>query len=105
MPVERETETVEVVEERTTTRYICDAEACEESTEWCPEGDPDVANPNCNVGHSLHYVSLDPHPKTVIVGAPRESLTTDEISDRHGVYLCEDHIHLAGELLEGHIND
>lgn len=92
MPIREETEEIEVTKTKTTTWYICDYPDCDESTKnFDPKGDYDVANPKCNVGHKLNYVALNPHPGTY---------RSDDFGEEDGVYLCDDHIGAAGELLE-----
>ena len=99
MPIEKDTTEIEVTKEKTTVRYICDADGCDEHTEnWDPKGDEDIAFGH-DVGHTLHYIALDPYieHRTTLENGP------SGLGDRDGIYLCEEHLDRAGEILSERI--
>lgn len=100
MPIRKEHETHMKEVMKTTVIYECDVDGCDESTEsFDPRGDVDVANSNCDVGHSLNYVALNPYVGKEHKREGGTVVRTGGLKDQTGVFLCDEHLHKAGEML------
>lgn len=96
MPIEEDEEEVTVTTTKTTTRYVCDVDDCDEHSEdWDPRKDGSERAHGHEVGHDIHYISLNPYRETKFVRGETKPTFDEQI----GLYLCEDHLDRAGELI------
>lgn len=101
MPVETETEEVQTTKTKTTVRYVCADPDCEASTESAdPRGDEAVADPDCDVGHNINYVALNPCAGQETKYLTHRTKTVSALDDETGVYVCDDHLSSAMEYME-----
>lgn len=98
MPVEEHTEEIQVPKTKTTYTYICDVEGCEQSSDWDPRDDEH------GMGHDLNYVALNPHVGREHKRDGHKMIPQPALDEQAGVYVCDEHIPKAGELIAKKVN-
>ena len=97
MPIEEDEEEIEVTKTKTTTRYVCDVDGCDEHSEnWDPKDDGSDRDYGHEVGHNIHFIALNPYQVTQPV---RRTSKPPALAEQVGLYLCENHLDRAGELI------
>lgn len=96
MPIEKVEEEIEVTKTKTTKRYVCDVDDCDEYSEnWDPKSDGSDRDHGHGVGHDIHFIALNPYKgRKYVRGKNRRTL-----EEQVGLYLCGDHLDRAGELI------
>lgn len=96
MPIEKDEEEIEVTKTKTTKRYVCDVDDCDEYSEnWDPKDDGSDRDHGHGVGHNIHFVALNPYKRTKFARGTSKPTLDEQV----GLYLCENHLDRAGELI------